>query len=137
MRKVPPFWFARDVDVWVGKSWKDVELFGFMRQWPANMDDPKKYVVFYSRNCDHCEEMFINDLIDSELASKVTAIAVPHSKTELLATNAWYMPLSDCELLDLPVGSEWIISTPLALRIENGVVTCAEESNHRGCFELE
>jgi hypothetical protein len=122
---------------WVGKPWTEVELLNFMETKPSGLDSGKRYVVFYNRTCDHCEEMFIYDLMDPQLAAMVTAVEVPDSETVMTSPNAWVMPMNDCELLALPLGCNWIMTTPIALRIVDGVVECAVEGSHRECLELE
>ena len=134
---LPRFWFKSDVTVWVGKPWTEVDLFSFMDPKPSGLDSGKRYVVFYNRTCDHCEDMFREDLVDPQLAAMVTAIEVPDSTTQLTSDNAWVMPLNDAELLSLPLGCDWIMTTPVALRIVDGVVECATEGDHRECMELE
>ena len=134
---VKPYWFSSDVTVWVGKPWTEVDLFSYMDPKPSGLDAGTRYVVFYNRTCDHCEDMFREDLADPQLAAMVTAIEVPDSKQQLRSPNAWVMPLNDAELLSLPLGCDWIMTTPLALRIVNGIVECATEGDHRECMELE
>ncbi len=134
---VKPYWFSSDVTVWVGKPWTEVDLFSYMATKPSGLDSGTRYVVFYNRTCDHCEDMFRDDLTDPQLAAMVTAIEVPASKTQLTSPNAWVMPMNDCELLALPVGCDWIITSPLTLRIVDGIVECATEGDHRECMELE
>ncbi len=136
-KALPGYWFANDLDAWIGKPWREIELFRFMRRWPSNMDSGTRYVVFYRRTCEHCQEMFENDLTDPLLAAKVTAIEVPEEKDLLRPDHAWFMPETDCELMELPLGCDWIIQTPLSLRIENGIVTCATEGDHTQCMELD
>jgi hypothetical protein len=105
--------------------------------WPKGMDQGTHYVVFYGRTCDHCQEMFELDLMDAALASKVTAVEVPVDDKIKTSPNAWPMPQTECELLDLPVGITWVLTTPLTLQIVDGVVRCAQEGEHRECMELE
>ncbi len=135
-RQAPSNWFPDNVSAWVGKPWREIDLFQFMPIWPSDMDGPKRYVVFYSRTCEHCEEMFHFDLI-VPLDAPVTAIEIPTSRTQLTASNAWPLPETDCELMALPLGTTWLMTPPLALRIENGIVTCATEGDHKSCLGLE
>ena len=44
-----------------------------MPNWPSGLDDAKRYVVFYSRTCEHCEAMFLDDLL-IPLDAPITAI---------------------------------------------------------------
>ena len=134
---LPGFWFKSDVTDWVGKPWTEVDLFTFMDPKPSGLDSGKRYVVFYNRTCDHCEDMFREDLFDPQLAAMVTAIEVPDSKERRTSPNAWVMPMNDCELISLPLGCDWIMTTPVALRIVDGIVECVTEGSHRECMELE
>lgn len=130
---LPPYWYPQDLPSWIGKPWREVELFQFMPRWPEGLDEGKTYVVVYSRTCDHCEEMFHQDLI-YPLDAPVVAIEIPASKTEVTAENAWPMPNvpDSTQFLHLPLGTDWsMITAPTALRIEDGIVTFAEEGEHR------
>jgi hypothetical protein len=134
---LPGFWFTSDVVVWEGKPWREIELFSFMPRWPQGLDSGKRYVVFYGRTCDHCDDMFHADLTDPALGSMTTAVEVPESKNELRGSNPWPMPETRCEHLQLPVGCDWIFTTPLTLTVEDGIVTCAQEGGHTRCMGLE
>ncbi len=133
---LPGYWFASEVESWVGKPWREVELFTYMRKWPRDMDSAKRYVVFYSRTCDHCEEMFLYDLTDPALGSLVTAVEVPQTKTQLTSERGWVMPATECEMLNLPLGCDWIMTTPLTVAVEDGFITCATEGDHQQCMGL-
>ena len=129
------YWFVENIDHWVGKSWNEIELFQYMPNWPDDLGDGERYVVFYSRTCDHCEDMFWSDLI-KPFDPPVIAIEIPADKETLTAANSWEMPESNCQLMNLPIGTDWIITAPLSLRIENGIITCAEEGAHQECLRL-
>ena len=133
---LPGYFFVNDTESWVGQPWRQVDLIKLMRKWPSDLDTTKRHIIFYSRTCEHCEGMFHNDLV-GELPAPVTAVEIPASKTQLRGENPWWMPKTQCQFLALPVGTDWIITAPVIITIENGVVTCAEEGNHRGCMGLE
>jgi hypothetical protein len=132
---LPASWYAADLSAWIGKPWRQIDLFKLMPRWPSGMDQGKRFVVFYSRTCEHCEQMFQEDLI-FPLAAPVTAVEIPASATQLTDEGAWDMPPTDCELLPLPLGCRWIINAPLTLAVENGIITCATEGDHKECMEL-
>ncbi len=134
---LPANWYFDDMSTLVGKPWRELEIFQLMPRWPKDMDSEKRIVVFYSRSCDHCEEMFLYDLSDPALGALVTAIQMPFSPNVLMPENPWDMPETNCELLELPLGCDWIISPPAVLRIENGIVTCGKEGDHTECMELD
>ena len=130
------YWYVENIDDWAGRPWAEVELFQYLPVWPAGLDEGIRYVIFYSRTCDHCEEMFWSDLI-KPYNPPVVAIEIPGDKETLTAANSWDMPETNCILMNLPLGTDWIITSPLSLRIENGIVTCAEEGDHKECFGLK
>lgn len=132
---LPNYFVADGHEKWVGQRWRELQIFQLMRQWPGGMDEGTRHVVFYSRTCEHCEQMFYEDLI-GPLGDAVTAVEIPASRTELTAANAWAMPPTQCELLNLPVGSLWMITPPLTLTIKDGIVTCVTEGDHKKCMGL-
>jgi len=136
---LPKHWFVADIDAWVGTPYEKIDLFGFVASLPADLAQGTHYVVFYGRTCDHCESMFNEDLAsDDELASKVLAIEVPVDTNIMRREDeAWPMPQTKCRHLALPLGPNWVITTPMTVRIENGVITCAQEGDHRACMGLE
>lgn len=121
---------------WIGKPWYEADLFGFMNKKPSGIDEGTKYIVFYSRSCDHCEAMFYEDLAMNEgLASMTTAVEIPLEKG-MEAT--WDMPLNAAELVTLRDGGMmWLITPPMAFRIEDGIIRCAQEGDHKRCMDLE
>ncbi|MCI0362802.1 MAG: hypothetical protein L0219_02905 [Phycisphaerales bacterium] len=125
-----------DVQSWVGRSWRDIDLFQLMPRWPKDMDAAKRYVVFYSRTCEHCQEMFELYLI-IPLDGPVAAVEIPASPTELRGENPWEMPEAPVEYLELPLGCNWIITSPIVVTVESGTITCATEgANYQTCFGL-
>ena len=105
------YWVVEDIEDWIGKSWRELELFQFMPKWPENMDKGIRYIVFYSRTCEHCEEMFWDDLT-KPLNPPVITIEIPADKETLRSPNSWEMPETNCVFMNLPVGTDWIISSP-------------------------
>lgn len=135
---LPSYWYAADLSSWIGMPVQDIDLFQFMAHALPDSSEGTRYVVFYQRTCDHCEAMFYDDLVGNDaLAQYVTAVEIPAEKDVLTAAGAWPMPETACELLALPLGCNWIIEAPLAVRIENGIVQCATEGDHAVCLGLE
>jgi hypothetical protein len=133
---LPNSWYTRDMESWVGKPWRELEIFQLMPRWPKDMDTGKRYVVFYSRTCEHCQAMFQHDLV-IPLDAPVTAVEIPQSRDVVTAPDAWPMPsLAHVELLTLPLGCSWIITPPLAVTVVDGKVTCANEGDHKACMDV-
>jgi hypothetical protein len=133
-KPLPAYWFVTDIDAWIGKPWREIELFQFLKEEPQHLDEGRRYVVFYGRTCDHCDDMFHAVLIDPAIGSLTTAIEVPFDKTHLRGSGSWPMPETECEHLQLPVGCDWIITTPLVVTLQDGIVECAEEGDHTRCL---
>jgi hypothetical protein len=135
---LPTYWFESDYQTWVGRDWTEVDLFRFMDVPPVGLTGGKWYVVFYGRTCDHCEVMFRDILAPNpDLARRVIAIEVPTEDDGAVAAGSWEVPATACRMMRLPAGVNWIITTPLALRIEYGLIVCSEEGDVTACFELE
>jgi hypothetical protein len=137
-RSLPAYWYPDDPDAWVGKPWREVEVFQFMPRWPEGLDEGTHYVVLYSRTCSHCRDMFEFDLVMPREHPTI-AIEIPASRTRL-TSPAWPLPpdlAENVRLMSLPLGTDWtMITAPTALRIENGIVTCVQEGDHKECFEM-
>lgn len=131
----PSFFAPDDLQQWVGKPWREAPIFKLMRTWPKNMDSGTRYVVFYSRTCEHCQQMFEEDLI-GPIGASVTVVEIPASRTQLTGDGAWPMPATQCEQLALSVGPLWMITPPLAIAVKDGIIICAEEQGHKNCLEL-
>jgi len=140
---LPSYWYMGDSEIegWAGSSWHELNLIQLMPRWPKN--DPAigtRYLVFYRRSCSHCEEMFHNDFAaNAELSRHVVAIEIPEDTDRLRdPDNAWPMPEIELDdMLELPVGTDWIVPTPLTIKLVDGRVTCVEPEGHRRCMGLE
>lgn len=122
----------------VGQPWRDVAVMQYLllENTPErDLDTGTTHVVMYGRTCDHCEEMFWDDFApDDDLARTVVAVEIPGSTDAWHGDSAWDMPETQVEHLRMPLGAEYIITTPLILTIEDGVVTCAKEGDHAPCM---
>ena len=136
---VPNSWYIKpSADEWVGKLWRDVDLFQLMQRWPHDLDHGKHYVVFYKRDCEHCESMVYDHLL-VPLDAPVTMVQIPYSPDELMPPEPWVIPSNlPCEMLALPLGCNWIITPPLALTIVDGKIQCAVEGQgYESCLDLQ
>lgn len=140
---VPATWYIKEaidgqqITGWIGKPWRQLDLFRLMARWPKDMDEGKRYVVFYSRTCEHCETMFYDDLT-GPLDAAVVAVEIPFDRTQRHGPGAWSLPWQGppptVEMLELPLGCSYVVTPPIALTIENGLVTCAVEGDHKACL---
>lgn len=135
----PRSWYIKGkAEDWVGQPWRELDLFKLMVKWPKqDLDHGKHYVVFYSRTCEHCEAMFYDDLIGQPADYPLTAVQLPSSSDEMTPDYSWTMPGVKFELLEMPLGCNYVVTPPIALRIVDGKVECATEGeDHKTCLEL-
>lgn len=124
-KPLPPYYVA-DCGSWEGKRWKDLEIAQLMPEWPDDIDSGEQYVIFFSKSCDHCIELF-----DLHFAvpppARTTIVAIPETKAGFEPDSHLAYYCTDCAELDLPTGCDWIITTPIVVALEDGVVRCASE----------
>jgi hypothetical protein len=124
---LPASWYPRDLSSWAGTSIDDVDLFSFVEHWPHDLREGKQYVIFYGRNCDHCEQLLYMHF-EFDLRAPTTLVAIPESIDGFIGDDAFDNPCFDCDVTELPIGVDWIIGTPLVVAIENGIIKCAVEN---------
>lgn len=142
-KPLPSNWYTKEkVDTYVGKSWRELEIFQLMPRWPRNMDKGKHYVIFYSRTCEHCETLLKDELL-VPLDGPITLVEIPQSKTVMTDPGAWKMPpnvepVLHPEMMALPLGTSWLIETPLVIALNDGkVTTAAEGEGYKKCLGLQ
>ena len=124
---LPASWYPRDLSSWSGKSINDIDVFSFVESWPHDLSEGKQYVIFYGRNCDHCEALLYMHF-EFDLRAPTTIVAIPESIEGFIGEGAFENPCFDCDETELPIGVDWIIGTPLVVAIENGIIKCAVEN---------
>lgn len=137
--KLPSYWVATDIaDNWPGKHWSKIDLFSYVKNKPAGLDSGTHYVVFFGRTCEHCEAMFHEDLAPNPaLSAQVTAIEVPVEADRLRGDDPWPLPETNCTFGQLRLGPNWIMTTPVTVRLQDGIVQCAQEGGHKECMGLD
>jgi hypothetical protein len=123
---LPTSWYPQNIADWVGKSVDDLELFGWVKEWPIDIHDGKQYFIFYSLTCDHCEALLWEYF--EFPTTPTTLVAIPLSTEGFDYESAFENPCSDCNKTELRIGTDWIIGTPLVVATENGIVKCAVEN---------
>ena len=123
-----PSYYLPDCASWVGKKWSELDIAQFMAQWPADVDSGRRYIVFYQGTCEHCHEL-LESHYSGELSIPTTAIRIPEKRDGFEVRGTHHMPCSKCEMLQLPTGCDWVITTPILMALENGVVICAKEGD--------
>ncbi|MCI0433356.1 MAG: hypothetical protein L0271_06885, partial [Gemmatimonadetes bacterium] len=60
------------------------------------------------------------------LVIPTAAVAVPESKAGFETSGVLPMPCSDCEQLELPVGTTWWFTPPILVALQDGVIVCVD-----------
>ena len=121
-----PSYYLPNTDEWPGKRWDELDIAGLMANRPKNIDAGRRYVVFYGRTCDHCHSLF-EQYFTGTLAVPTTLIAVPEAKQGFEVDGVLPLLVTGHEELELPIGCDWLITTPILVAMEDGVVVCATE----------
>jgi hypothetical protein len=119
-------YYLPDYQSWIGSSYRDLDVFSWVDGLPTDLGEGPRYVMFYRKDCEHCHEL-LEIWFSGDLLVPTTAIAVPER-------GGWPevdlgMPCADCELAELPAGVDWFMQTPVLVRLQDGVVTCAAETS--------
>lgn len=129
----PNFWYVSgDINEWVGQCWNQIDLFKLIRQWPEDIAQGEKFVVLYRRDCDHCEEMFKRDFTGA-ITTPILAYHIP------VESANWTLPPNHtARLFDMPNQTEWVITTPLVVKLVDGKIECAAEGEgFEACLGVE
>lgn len=93
------------------------------------------YVVVYSPSCGTCYSLF-RDNFSMPRPQKVIAIAIPLADGAVSAATEPPAPIECFECVErvLPQGPRWLVASPMVLRIEGGIVTCAADRFGGDCL---
>jgi len=123
---LPASWYPQNIGSWIDKPVDEIPLFGWVKEWPIDIQEGKQYVIFYSLTCDHCEALLWEHF--EFPAFSTTLVAIPQSTDGFNYDGAFENPCQDCQLAELRVGADWISGAPLVVALENGIVKCAAEN---------
>jgi hypothetical protein len=121
---IPPYVTVKPND-WIGKNWRDIDFAGYVKGWPADLNTGRKYIIFFSRTCDHCKALLNFNFFDPP--APTILVAVPESKSGFDRGSELPMLCPGCVELELPIGTDWLLTPPLVVALEDGVVRCAAE----------
>ncbi len=84
---------------------------------PDSINSGSWIVMLYREDCDHCHEILLNHF-SGDLPIPVLAIAIPDTDP----AGALEMPCGKCELRKLVKGPDYVLTTPVLLRLQDGVI---------------
>lgn len=129
------------VNRWEGRPLSETGLFTHIPALRPLIGDGTTYLVFYNTRCGHCHQFFLDHFSqppDGPAAPSVIAIEIPEAPGErsLPSDQPEDIECPSCVRMRLPTGPVWVISPPTVVRVEGGIVTCANEPPQRkSCVE--
>jgi hypothetical protein len=118
-----PAYYLPDYGSWMGKPWKDLDLARWVKG-RVSTGPGVRYVILYRKDCEHCHELLATKFA-GELPYPTTVIAVPEKAG--FPQDVLPMPCTQCSQAELPSGCDWFFKTPVVIRLEDGIVSCAQE----------
>lgn len=112
-------------DDWIGRPWSEVPISSWIIGAPPDLDTGTQLLLFYRKDCEHCHAL-MEAFFVGPLAVPTTAVAVPE-RAGFPSVGVQPFVCAECRLAELPAGVDWFLQTPVLVRLEAGVVTCAAE----------
>lgn len=127
-RQVLPAYYQPDISAWAGRRAEHVDLIRWTSGLPDDLNEGKRYLIYFSRTCEHCHELLLMHF-EFDLPAPTTIIAMPESVEGFVEDGLLENPCLDCgPELELPVGVDWLMTPPIVIAIEDGIVRCAREA---------
>ncbi|MEE2972542.1 MAG: hypothetical protein VX672_05405 [Planctomycetota bacterium] len=122
--QLEPFYFT-EFSEWVGKPLSAQPIARLVsRPLPDWIDRDRCHLVLYRADCENCHAL-LEDHFSGPLETPVIAVEIPDSDPE----QALAMPCDACLLHELPAGTQYVVTTPVLLTVENGVVLAVCENS--------
>lgn len=127
----PDYFRLRDPEAMVGQRFLDTQLAKLVEGWPPDLGMGPRYVVFYSKSCDHCR-----DLLESHFQASppvpTTLVAIPETKAGF--NESTWLDMQFCreclpEELELVTGVDYLITPPVVVSLAEGEITCLKEAD--------
>ncbi len=122
-----PGYYSLDASDWAGRKASEIDLISFVPGLAETLGEGRQYLIFYSRTCEHCHELLLEHF-SYEPPAPTTLVAIPEMKDGFIEDGQLENPCLDCAEVDLPVGVDWLMTPPVVVAIEDGVIQCAQEA---------
>ncbi len=120
-------YYLPDYSTWIGKPWQAIDISHWVQGAPSDLDQGQQVIVFYRKDCEHCHEL-LDLYFSGALTVPTTVVAVP-DKGGFPTVGLQPMPCTECREAELPAGVDWLLQTPVVVRLTNGIVDCAHEED--------
>ncbi len=122
-----PAYYSLDTSDWPGQRAENIDFISWIPNLPDSINDGQQYLILYSRTCEHCHELLLEHF-SFEPPAPTTLVAIPESVDGFMEDGQLENPCIDCAELDMPVGVDWLMTPPVVIAIEDGVIRCAQEA---------
>ena len=117
-QKAAPYYvpeFAR----WVGSRLDSQDMARLMTPAPpTSINTGTWFVMFYREDCEHCHEL-LQKYFSGPLKTPTLTIAIPDTDP----AASLEMPCSECQQRKLFKGPDYVLTTPVLLKVVDGIVT--------------
>lgn len=104
---------------WVGTRFDSQEMARLITPAPpASINTGTWFVMFYREDCEHCHEL-LQTYFSGPLKTPTLTIAIPDTDP----AASMEMPCSECQDRKLFKGPDYVLTTPVLLKVVDGVVT--------------
>ncbi len=112
-------YYVPDFSLWRGTRLDGQELARLMTPTPpATINGGTWFVMFYREDCDHCHEL-LQTYFSGPLTTPTLTIAIPDTDP----AASLEMPCSECQIRTLLKGPDYVLTTPVLMRVVDGVIT--------------
>ncbi len=122
-----PGYYSLETSDWPGRHVSDIDVISWVPGLPESLAGGRHYVIFYSKTCEHCHELLL-EYFSYDPPAPTTLVAIPELKDGFIEDGQLENPCLDCVELELPVGVDWLMTPPVVVAVEDGVVQCAQEA---------
>jgi len=123
-------------DQWIGRR-IDQQPLALQIGRPVSLNEGRWHVIFYRADCDVCHEMMDIYLV-GDFEHRVIAVRIPDTDP----SGDLPMPLTNAVRRSLPEGPTYVLTTPVLLTVQDGVVLCMatdpmDDASVIGCLSAE
>jgi len=123
-----PRLYSPDVGAWEGKHLTKIPLMQWVTGWPEEILDGRAYVIVYSKSCGHCQSFLEMNFAAGawENTVLVTVPDTPQGYDEATWLDFFFDRTGVIAELELPAGTDWFMTPPICVALEDGIVQCAK-----------
>lgn len=125
-----------DMHPFVGRRVEETPIGASLPSLAARTQGVTTFVVFYMPNCSACHSLFDQFFSTPRLEQILTVEIPPADGVPQVDTGESHEPIVcvGCEPLLLPPGPNYLVASPMVVKIEDGIVTCVSDRFKGECL---